>query len=206
MISFRHQSASNRWDLELNSLLLTRYTTLFYDDQYIRTSRAGWRKKKEFYALKYALLVPVCDAMCMFNSRNTLRAPTTTTGPWIFGLMEQRQQVCWSPEADQALAFNLKFLQSIKFVFSEVQAGDGDGEMDEHNYSVPLIESRCEASAGLNDDRFNGNTTLRTIFRHKFWDFVRISSSGRDSLWSGRHFWLQRAVPRDSNLERWSAS
>lgn len=29
VISFRHQSASNRWDLELNSLLLTRYTTLF---------------------------------------------------------------------------------------------------------------------------------------------------------------------------------
>lgn len=73
-------------------------------------------------------------------------------------------------------------------MFSEVQAGDGERAMDEHNYFVPLIESRCEASAGLNDDRFNGNTTLRTIFRHSFSDFVRILSSGRDSLWSGRHF------------------
>lgn len=101
----------------------------------------------------------------MFGSRNTLGAPTQ--GREFFGLMERRQQ-CWSPETDQALAFNLKFLQSIKFVFSEVQAGDRERTLDEHNYSVPLIESRCEASAGLNDDRFNGNTTLRPIFRHNF--------------------------------------
>lgn len=115
-------------------------------------------------------------------------------GPWIFR-SNGRKAASMLVSRNEALAFNLKFLQSIKFVFSEVQAGDGERAMDEHNYSVPLIESRCEASAGLNDDRFNGNTTLRSIFRHNFSDFVRISSSGRDSLWSGRHFWHQRAFP-----------
>lgn len=40
--------------------------------------------------------------------------------------------------------------------------------------------------------RFEGTTA---IFRHNFWDFVRILPSGRDSLWSGRHFWHQRAFP-----------
>jgi hypothetical protein len=31
----------------------------------------------------------------------------------------------------------------------------GGTDRTEHNYFVPLIESRCEVSAGRNDDRFN---------------------------------------------------
>lgn len=59
--------------------------------------------------------------------------------------------------------FQFKILTKHKIRVSRSpseQATAGERRMHEHNYSVPLIESRCEASAGLNDDRFNGNTTL----------------------------------------------
>lgn len=62
---FCHQSASNRWDLELNfthSLLLTRYTTLlFYDDHhhYIHIVKPAEEKKFLF------MLLHIYDGYCI---------------------------------------------------------------------------------------------------------------------------------------------
>lgn len=88
VISFRHQSASNRRDLELNSLLPTRHTTLFTGRSYVHVvySRAGWRQK-DFYAtlrvyncIKY--LIFGRESMYMYTvleiHRAASSAPTTT--------------------------------------------------------------------------------------------------------------------------------
>lgn len=69
VISFRHQSASNRRDLELNSLLPTSYTTLFtaiitYEES------CRLRRMKEFLCYKYVDVLSNCisfSSLCMFQ-------------------------------------------------------------------------------------------------------------------------------------------
>jgi hypothetical protein len=63
----------------------------------------------------------------------------------------KEQQICWSvvPELTQLL-FSIYNLTQHKM------------DEAEHNYFVPLIESRCEVSAGRDDDRWN--TILHPFF------------------------------------------
>lgn len=86
VISFRHQSASNRRDLELNSLLPTRHTTLFTTIiTYISSCRLKERRKRLFmlriYCIKYRWLfgAPRENLCVCFNSRNTLQSNTNKT-------------------------------------------------------------------------------------------------------------------------------
>jgi hypothetical protein len=74
IFSYHHQSASNRWDLELNSLTITTnslYNSSFYDDHHYYiyvVSQAGWRKSFLCcHTHKHIVIVLKLNSMCMFS-------------------------------------------------------------------------------------------------------------------------------------------